>query len=124
MENFKRMESNRLNARKILLNKSDIINFSNVPGFIIDSFFGKRTYKAQLIACAFAFVNGISESQILQLIRWIPFTKTHEKKVTELLLWLAYSPNAHKYYSYNVELNQVIFCNGDLRKYGVRKQRN
>ena len=124
IEKLKQIENNRINARKILLNKSDTINFSHVPGFIIDSFFGKKSYKAQLIVCVFAFVNGISESQLFQLIRWIPFTKTHYKKISDLLLWLENSPNAHKYYSYNVILNQIVFCNGDLRKYGERTQKN
>lgn len=116
-----RMERNKVRARKILLNKSDILSFSNVPPFIINAFFGKWSYKSQLTVTTFAFVNGISEYQLFSLIKWKPFTKTDQLKIINFFHWLENPINSHKYFSYNVALSTVVYCNGDIRKYGVRK---
>ena len=44
-----KFQEQRVKARKILLNKADVITFDNVPDHIVDAFFGTCSYKNRLI---------------------------------------------------------------------------
>lgn len=114
------IEMNRVEARRRLLHNKDICNFESVPAFIIIFFFGEGTYKARLIVTTFGFVNGLSPVQLFSLIRWRLFQISHQRAILKLYEWLKNPTHGRRYYSYNVVKKAVIFCNGDVRKYGQR----
>lgn len=113
-------QANRVKARKILLDKVDVIAFRDVPDFVVDAFFGDCTYLKRLIVCSFSYLNGISQYQLLQLVRWKDFNQSDEKKVERLLLDLSRPEYQAKYYSYNVHHGMVMYLNGDKRRFGQR----
>lgn len=119
-ETQKRIIINRLIARRRFLNRLDITDFENVPGFIVDAFFGNSTYKTRLLVTTFAHVNGLNEEQIFKLLQWKSIKRIDREKISYLFIWLQNSENAKNYYSYNVVRRQVLFCNGDVRRYGQR----
>jgi hypothetical protein len=123
-ETQRKINMNRLIARKRILDRHDIIDFSNVPGFIVDAFFGEGTYHTRLLVTTFAHVNGLNEYQIFKLLKWSPVKEKDKQKISNLLVYLQNSENAVNYYSYNVTTKQVLYCNGDLRRYGKRIPRN
>lgn len=49
-----RFETQGLSARKRLLNRSDVMSFVRVPGFIVNSFFGASSYHKQLLRYSMA----------------------------------------------------------------------
>lgn len=117
-------QEKRVAARKKLLNREDIIRFDEVPGFIIDSFFGSCTYKKRLIAGTFGYVNGISIEQLLVLCRWNDTKKVEVVKMKNLYTMFEATRDQPKYYSYNVHEKLVIFLNGDVRKFGKHVPKN
>lgn len=116
--------SNKIKARKILLDKCDVVNFGTVPGHIVDAFFGYGTftYWNRFIVCNFVFLNGISYYQLLGLVRWKHFNPTQRKEMKDLLRYLEHPQSQAKYYSYNIHYGHglVMFLNGDVKKYGER----
>jgi len=108
--------ANRTQARKILLEKCDVISFRNVPHFIADAFFGQCTYNKRLIACTFCYLNGLSPYQLFQLHRWSDFKKVDHNKIEALLRDFEQPAYQAKYYSYNVHHGLVMFLNGHIRK--------
>lgn len=116
----KMFEKQRLEARKKLLNSKDLLNFENVPPFIIDSFFGKCTYQTRLIVSTFCFLNGLSCSQCLEISRWRDISKNDINKINSFYQYLEKEENKKRYYSFSVHYRKVIFLNGDLRLYGKR----
>lgn len=114
------IEKNRMQACRRLLNGMDITNFDRVPEFIINYFFGQGTYRERLQVTTFGFVNGLSTDQLFLLLRWKPFRKDHQIKIIDLYKWLEDPVHGRRYYSFNVALGLVVFCNGDIRKHGTR----
>lgn len=115
-----RFQAKRVEARKILLDKRDVIAFRNVPHFIVDSFFGECSYYKRMIVCAFSYLNGISFFQLKLLIRWKRFLNKHEKQMEALLTDFQKPHYQEKYYSYNVHYGLVMFLNGKVRKHRRR----
>ena len=109
-------QSQRVAARKRLLNRYDVISFDEVPEFIVDAFFGSCTYKSRLITTTFGFLNGINVDLLISLVRWHDLRQTEVRKM-EILYETFLKQN---YYSYNVHYKQVMFLNGDIRKFGKR----
>lgn len=114
------IKKNRMQACRRLLNGMDITNFDRVPEFIINSFFGQGTYRERLLVTTFGFVNGLSTDQLFLLLRWKPFRKDHQIKIIDLYKGLEDPVHGRRYYSFNVALGLVVFCNGDIRKHGTR----
>lgn len=114
------MEVKRTEARKILLNRSDVTSFSTVPSFIIDAFFGPCDYKKRMLCCTFGFLNGVDADQLLTIVRWTDTKKEDVGKVKALYLDFEKPEYRSKYYSYNIHFRRVMFLNGDLRKNGTR----
>lgn len=119
MSTFK-FQSQRVKARKILLNKKDVINFDNVPDHIVDAFFGSCTYRSRLTVSSFGFLNGLTIYQVFQLCRWNDMKQVETSKVEALYKDLEKPQYQHGYYSYNVNRKLVMFLNGDIRKFGKR----
>lgn len=117
MSNF---EAKRTEARKILLNRADLTNFTTVPAFIVDAFFGPCDYKKRMLCCTFGFLNGIDADNLLTLVRWSDTKKEDKAKVKALYLDFEKPNYQSKYYSYNIHYRRVCFLNGDLRKNGRR----
>ena len=116
-----RFEAQCLGARKRLLNRFDITNFDNVPGFIVNAFFGDSSYRNRLIVCTFGFLNGIAINQLISLIRWRDMNATRIKKLRNL--YNDFETKAEyriRYYSFNVGRNLVMFLNGDIRKFAKK----
>lgn len=109
-----------MEAQKKILNDKDIINFNDVPKFIIESFFGKCQYKTRLIVSTFCFLNGISMDQLLELVHWSDTSKQDESKIRHLYCYFELDRYKEKYYSYNVHRRMVMYLNGDLRRFGCR----
>lgn len=74
-----RFRAKRVKARKILLDKCDVIVFRKVPDFIVDSFFGECNYYKRLIVCSFSFLNGISFFQLITLLQWKQLSDLQKK---------------------------------------------
>lgn len=120
----KKYQKQKINARKMLLNRADVIAFDSVPDHIVDSFFGSCSYKNRLLVTAFGFLNGIHIEQLLQLIRW---NDTNEKDRRKMIALYDDYQKPHymtNYYSYNVHHKLVMFFNGDVRKCGKRVPRS
>lgn len=112
-----RFQAKRVKARKILLDKCDVIAFRKVPDFIVDSFFGECNYYKRLIVCSFSILNGISFFQ-LTLLQWKQLSNLQKKQMKALLADFHKPHYQAKYYSYNVHHGLVMFLNGKVRKYG------
>jgi hypothetical protein len=119
-EQRQKIMENRLVARRRYLNRHDITEFSNVPGFIVNAFFGEGTYHSRLLVSTFGFINGLNEHQVITLLKWNPLKHRDMKNISHLLKWLTNNEKSRNYYSYNVSLKQVMYCNGDLRIFGER----
>lgn len=105
---------------KKFLNKMDIIEFSKVPDHIVEAFFGTASFKSRMLVTVFAFVNGLSLNQLFELLKKKLLTKKDKAKIIYLFNALKNPLFSYKYYSYNVIKGLVIFCNGDIRRYGER----
>ncbi len=114
-----RFQNKRVKARKILLDKCDVVVFRNVPDFIVDSFFGECNYKKRLIVCTFAFLNGISLYQLLLLVRWKQLSNLHKNKIVILLEDFSKTKYQEKFYSYNIHHGLVMYLNGNVKKKNV-----
>lgn len=110
----------RVNARKILLNRSDVISFDNVPDHIVDAFFGSCSYKNRLIVATFGFLNGIHVEQLFNLARWKDTRESERRKLRALYQDFEKPRYMNNYYSYDVHHRLVMFLNGDVRKFGQR----
>lgn len=110
----------RIAARKILLNRLDILSFHHVPDFIVDAFFGSCTYKNRLIVSTFAYLNGVQFSQLLSLVRWRDIKETEKLKIKGLYDDFEKPSYRLKYYSYHINEKLVMYLNGDIRKWGKR----
>lgn len=115
-----KFQKQRVNARKILLNRSDQINFDSVPDFIVDAFFGSCTYKNRLIVTTFGYLNGIYVDDLLKLTKWTDTTEAEKSKVKRLYLDYETPRYRENYYSFNVHNQLVMYLNGDIRKHGKR----
>lgn len=113
-------QQKRVAARKLLLNREDIIRFDEVPDFIVDAFFGSCTFHKRLLTATFGFVNGISIDQLLGACRWNDTKQTEKEKMKKLYIAFESAHYQETYYSYNVHYKLVMFLNGDLRKCGKR----
>ncbi len=116
-------QKQRVQARKILLNRDDVIAFESVPDHIIDSFFGSCSYKNRLIVATFGFLNGIHIEQLLQLVRWRDMKENERRKMIALYDDFEKSHYQTNYYSYSVHYKSVMFLNGDFRKFAKRVPR-
>lgn len=110
----------KLDAMKKFLNKMDITDFSKVPDHIVEAFFEKASYKSRMLVTVFVFVNGININQLFELLKKKLLTKEDKTKIIYLFNALKNPVFSYKYYSYNVIRNLIIFCNGDIRRYGKR----
>lgn len=115
-----KFQKQRVKARKILLNRFDVIGFESVPDHIVDAFFGHCSYKNRLLVTAFGFLNGIHIEQLLQLIRWKDTEEVDRRKMAALYRDFGKPNYMNKYYSYSVHHKIVMYFNGDVRKYGKR----
>lgn len=115
-----KFQKKRVVARKLLLNRFDIITFDSVPDHIVDAFFGSCSYKNRLIVTTFGFLNGIDAQQLLDLTRWNDTTESEKRKVIALYKDFEKPQYMNNYYSYNVHHKLVMFLNGDIRKFGKR----
>lgn len=79
-----KFQKKRVVARKLLLNRFDIITFDSVPDHIVDAFFGSCSYKNRLTVTTFGFLNGIDAQQLLDLTRWNDTTESEKRKVIAL----------------------------------------
>ncbi len=109
-----------MESQKQTLDDKDIINFTDVPEFIIQSFFGKCTYKSRLLVSTFCYLNGISMDQLFELVQWSDTSKQDESKIRHLYYCFELDRYKEKYYSYNVHRRMVMYLNGDLRRFGCR----
>lgn len=103
-----------MEKRKALLDNKDIINFTDVPEFIVNSFFGKCTYKNRLLVSTFCYLNGIAFDQLLELIQWTDTTKKDREKIRHLYSYFEMDHYKQNYYSYNVHRKMVMNLNGGL----------
>lgn len=113
-------EEQRLIARKKLLNSKDFLSFDKVPGFIINSFFGKCDYISRLIVVTFCVLNGLSPFQCFELCRFKDMSKVKLDKIISLYNYIKSEENRSRFYSYCVFYNKVLYINGDLRLNGKR----
>lgn len=104
----------RTNARRILLTRQDMCDFSDVPENIVDCFFGCCSYYKRLIVTTFGFINGINPYNLLRLVRWIDISNSDVAKVERLFMDLKKEPYRYKYRSYSVYSHCYEYCNGDL----------
>jgi hypothetical protein len=116
-----KIEESRLKARRLRLNSFDVCAFNEVPGFIIDAFFGEGTYKTRLLVATFGFLNGIQIEDLLKILHWKPLRNTDVAKIKHL-----YDPffklplYRKKYYSWSIINKKVMFLDGALRLNGRR----
>lgn len=115
-----KFQKQRVEARKTLLNRADVIAFESVPDHIVDSFFGSCSYKNRLIVTTFGFLNGIHIDQLLELIRWKDTSETDRRKMIAVYKDFEKPRYMTSYYSYSVHHKCVMFFNGDVRKFGKR----
>lgn len=113
-------QTQRVAARKRLLNREDVTRFDEVPDFIVDAFFGSCTYKSRLVTAVFGYVNGLSVDQLLSLNHWNDVKEMEKEKIKKLYVSFEGPRYQQQYYSYNVHQKLVVFLNGDVRKFGVR----
>lgn len=86
-----RFYEQRLKARKIRLNTFDILDFSNVPNFIIDVFFGD--------------INGISSDQMEEILKITHYHLIEPIKIAKLVYLhndFRQGKYLDQYYSYNI----------------------
>lgn len=114
-----KFQKQRVEARKLFLNRFDIINFDDVPDHIVDAFYGSCTYHNRLIVSTFGYLNGLDMNQIFELGRWKDMKPLEKNKI--LVLYQDFEKPRYKndYYSYNVHHKIVMYLNGDSRKYGA-----
>lgn len=115
-----RFEVQRVVARKKLLNSKDLLNFENVPSFIINSFFGSCTYQSRLTVSTFCVLNGISCDQCMEICRFKDLSAKDKNKIENLFIYLKKRENCIRYYSYSVHYKKILYLNGDLRLHGRR----
>ena len=113
-----------METRKNTLNDKDIVNFNDVPAFIVHSFFGKCDYKNRLLVLTFCYLNDIAIDQIFDLIQWNECSKKDKDKIRHLYSYFELDRYREKYYSYNVQRRMVMYLNGDLRRFGCRVPQN
>lgn len=109
-----------MEARRNLLDEKDVINFSNVPEFIVEAFFGKCIYKSRLLVSTFCYLNGISIDQLFQLIQWKDTSEKDKIKIRQLYSYFELDRYKENYYSFNVHTGVVMYLNGDLRRFRRR----
>lgn len=114
-EQKQRINNNRLAAYKILLNKKDAENFDQVPKFIVESFFGRSSYKKRLIVTSFGFLNGISPYQLSNLIYWTPRRRKDWDKCQALYSYYQSPQIAQRYWSFHRSSGLVRFLDGKIR---------
>jgi hypothetical protein len=116
----KMIKKNQMKARKLRLNSFDELNFTFVPDFIVDAFFGECTYHKRMIVSTFGYLNGIFVDKLIEMIHWIPCKSEQIKKVEALYRDFEKPKYRQKYYSFCVRRNAVYFLDGVLRHYGKR----
>lgn len=116
-----RFEKQKFEARRRYLNHLDVVEFRNVPAFIINAFFDQGSYHKRLIVTTFGFLNGINYYNLSRMIKWTNKTQQDMRKVEDLLENYLVKPEYQKkYYSYSVIRDCVLFLDGALRLYGRR----
>lgn len=111
-----------LQWRKNYLNKHDVCDFTKVPKYIIDAFFGEGTYRTRLLVSTFGYVNGIHPEKLVEMVTWKPVKAIDRAKVIDIYSYLDINrEKAKKYYSYNANMGIMMFCDGSLRINGERK---
>lgn len=114
-----RFYEQRLNARKIRLNTFDILDFSKVPNFIIDAFFGNINYKDRLFIATFCFLNGISSDRMEEILKRTHYHSIDPIKIAKLVYLhndFRLGKYLDKYYSYNVIKGLVMYLNGTVKR--------
>lgn len=104
---------NRLNARRNLLNKRDMAVFSQVPAYIVDSFYGKCTYKNRMQVVAFALINGISPYCLIRLVRWNDTSAQDIYKIKKLFDYMMLPKQRDRYYSFDTRYNRLTYMSGN-----------
>lgn len=117
MFNFQKQ---RVQARKIFLNRFDVINFDDVPDHIVDAFYGSCTYHNRFIVSTFGSLNGLHIDQVFELVRSKDISQTEINKIIFLYGDLEKPRYQSDYFSYNVHNKLVMYLNGDIRKFGER----
>lgn len=108
-------------ARRRRLTSFDYLSFSDVPDFIINSFFDKCTYKNRLLTSTFAYLNGLTFEQLLTLLHWKYFTSKDIDKMKSLyFIYFQQEQYRKKYFSFSVINKQVMFLDGSIRRYGIK----
>lgn len=119
MDLKKQITRNKLEARKRFLTRFDYINFGRVPDFIVNAFFDDCYYQKRLIVANFAFLNGITFDQVVELVHWKGKSSKDLLKVKDLIeKYLPSDEYKAKYYSYSVVRGCVMFLDGRVRYFG------
>ena len=114
------LKEKKLKARINYLNQYDLINFSNVPDFIVNAFFDTCTYKSRVIVSSFGFLNGLDSQSTIKLCHHRDIKELDKQKIIALFEYYKHPENAFRYYSYSIIERVVMFLNGDLRTNGKR----
>lgn len=123
-DQYLRMFSNKLMARKKVLNSFDYANFFNVPQFIVDAFFDGSNYSNRRIVCSFCFLNGIQLHEMFELVHWPVLSKSDEVKMKDLYSYFEKDYVKQKYYSYSAAEKAVMYLDGSLKMSGKRFENN
>lgn len=102
-----RFETQRLTARRKLLNRAEVMTFDGVPGFIVNSFFDGYSCRNQLLVSTFGFLNGISVDSLFSIIRWKDLTAERKKRIRDLYERYLDPAYQARYYSFNVHHKSV-----------------
>lgn len=115
-----KIQKNKLAARRTVLQRKDLVDFTYVPDFIINSFFGSCNYKNRLHVSTFCYVNGINFEGLLKLIHWNDVRDCEIQKVKSLMT-VDYEKDQYrqKYYSYCTRRKLVVYLNGNVRYFGI-----
>jgi hypothetical protein len=65
------------------------MSFDNVPGFIIEAFFGDYNNKNILLVATFGYLNGIQIDVLLSIVKWKQVTLKDINKLKALYVDLA-----------------------------------
>lgn len=112
-----------MESRRTSLNEKDVVNFTEVPEFIVNAFFGMCNYKNRLLVATFSYLNGISMDQLFELVQWTDISKNDKEKIRRLYDYFELDRYKDNYYSYNVHTRSVMYLNGDIRRFGQRISR-
>lgn len=111
------IKKKRLEAMKRRLSSYDFCCFHNVPDFIIEAFYGKCTYKKRLMVSSFAYLNGITFEQTIEMQQWIDYSDADVKKIKNLMLvYFQKDSYKNRYYSFEVIRGLVCYLNGNVKQ--------